>query len=195
MSDDTIDGAHTNDHADDAPSTVSSLDHPSTLQDRDDVPFVEHTREVAGEQFERMRDHHASIDGVVGVGVRDGDALLLVRHGEGGWAPTGGQVQPDEDWAEAARRGLVELTGQAVALEAVERVEHVTFRSAEGDDAFESDSVVFRASLADPAPSFRADPTPAEDRPADYPVELGWFEGVPDDVNPNHEDHVRLLLD
>jgi ADP-ribose pyrophosphatase YjhB (NUDIX family) len=180
---------------DDPPSTVSSLDHPTDLYDCDDVPSFDHTRDLAGGQFERMREHHATIDGVVGVGVRDGGALLMVRHGDGGWAPTGGQVQPGEDWADAARRGVLELTGQAVDLEAVKRVEHITFRREDGDGTFETDSVLFRATLADPAPSFREDPTPAADRPADYPVDLGWFETVPDDVNPNHEDHVRLLLD
>jgi ADP-ribose pyrophosphatase YjhB (NUDIX family) len=189
------DDQHAGDHdADDQHADrVDELTDPLALRDRADVPVVERTRTFEAETYDRVRDHHEVIDGVVGVGVVDDDAVLLARHGENGWAPPGGQVQPDEDWAAAARRSLRELTGQSVALDAVERLERITFQQADGDEAFATHSVLFRASLSAPSRSFRADPAPPESSDGP-PVDLDWFDDVPADVNPNHEDHVRRFL-
>jgi ADP-ribose pyrophosphatase YjhB (NUDIX family) len=177
----------------------ASLTDLDALRTRGDVEFLERTRALEQRKFEALRKRYQSIDGVVQVGVTDDDgAVLLV--GPDPWAPPGGNVDAGEDWAAAARRAIADLTGVAVTVDGVERVEETYFcLESDEDSRFLAPSVLFSASPAEEPGDFRADPTVASD--LDDPlygdgedVELAWFEEVPGDAHPNHVDHIELFL-
>jgi ADP-ribose pyrophosphatase YjhB (NUDIX family) len=177
-------------------TSVPGLD---ALRDRDGVAFVESTRSFEQRTFEALRQRYRSIDGVVKVGVTTDDGAVLLA-GQETWAPPGGNVETGEDWAAAARRAIEDLAGVAVTVDDVARVEETYFCLAGDEDSrFLAPNVLFGASLADDEPDFLDDPTVADD--LDDPVygdgedvELGWFDAVPEDVHPNHADHVELFL-
>lgn len=187
---------------DDAPP-VETLPDPDSLRARDDVEYLERERAFDAEKFERLRERYDGIDGVVQVGVTThAGSVLLMKYGrDGQWAPPGGDVRPGDDWAAAARRGIEELTGVAVRVDAVERLERTEFRR-EGDpaDSFTADSLFVRASLADDERAFRENPEIPAALDHEYfgdgdDLSLAWFDEVPADVSPNHADHVRIFLD
>lgn len=188
--------------ADDAPPR-KTLSDPDVLRTRDDVEYLERERAFDAETFEWLRERYDAIAGVVQVGVTtDAGSVLLVKYGRNGqWAPPGGDVRPGDDWAAAARRGIEELTGVAVTVDVVERLERTEFRrEGDPDGSFAADSCFVRASLAGDEPGFRASPEIPADFDHDYlgdgdDLSIAWFDGVPADVNPNHEAHVRIFLD
>jgi ADP-ribose pyrophosphatase YjhB (NUDIX family) len=170
-----------------------------TLRERDDVPVVETERTAPPEAFEGMAANYEACEGTVDVGVVDDGRLLLVDHGAPG--PVGGDVEPGEHWATAARRRVEELTGVAVAVETPVRVECTTFVHPETDEQFTVPTVEVLATLAgDDLEAFREDPQVLADPDHKYhddgtDLDLGWHDAVPDDVHPNHEDQVRRFLE
>lgn len=67
---------------------------------------------------------------------RDGAALLVLdREFDDGWFLPGGTVEPDEDFARAARREVREETGIDCRVEGVVRATHVTVTSTGDRDA------------------------------------------------------------
>lgn len=133
------------------------------------------------------------------VGLVDGDGRVLLQ-GDDEVAPPGGDVDPDEDWAAAARRRFEELTGIAVAVEALERYEPTEVHCEGSDEWFLAPALHVRLRLAEDAPGFREDPRPLDDPDHAYyddgdEVTLRWYDDVPDDVHPNHEGHVALSLE
>lgn len=181
-------------HSDDAPSPLTD---PEALRDRDDVEFVESTRAFPDDQFEALRERYQTIDGVVLVGVTTDDSVLL--WGDDDWAPPGGNVGPDEDWTAAARRHAEDVTGRDVTVDGPVAVEYNEFHR-EGDetDSFPAPVVHFELSLPDADDAFLDDPTIPADAENDLIEEdtrLAWFDGVPDDVHPEHERHAELYLE
>lgn len=169
---------------------------PDSLRKLEAVPVVEKERTFEQEKFEGLRRRYEQIDGVVLVGVTADDGAVLLK-GDDTWSPPGASVEPGEDWTDAARRGIEELTGVEIEIDSPELVEITDF-CLEDDESvrFPAASVHFEASLATDATAFREDPTFAEDLHEYFDgKELGWFDEVPDDAHPNHEEHVRLYFD
>lgn len=177
---------------------MESLSDPESLRDREDVAFDEQSRSIDRETFEALRERYDAIDGVVQVGVTSDDGAVLL-WGPDGWAPPGGDVEPGEDWAAAARRAIEELAGVSVDIDGPELVERIEFGvEDEADSRFPAYNVLFGASLPDDTGP--ADVEVVDD--LDHPyfddgtdLELAWFDEVPEDAHANHEDHVRLFLD
>lgn len=176
---------------------VQSLSNPESLLDADAVPVESVTRDLDPEQFEARRERYAAIDGVVQIGLVDGDGRILLQGWDGAsaWAPPGGTVDPGRDWVEAAREDIERLTGVAVSVDRAVLVEDLTFRRTASDESFSAYGVSFLASLDGDAEAFRAEPTVADgSRFADEDVALEWFAAVPDDANDSHVDHVETFL-
>jgi len=179
------------------PLPVTSLRDPETLLDRDAVSVESVTRTLDATRYEAQRERYDDIEGVVQLGVTDGDGRVLVQdwNGAGRWAPPGGTVDPGEDWLAAARRSAERLTGVSVDVDGAVLVENLRFERRDGSASFSAYGVSFVLSLAEPAPSFRRDPAVApESRFADGDAELAWVATVPADANENHVDHVELFL-
>ncbi|QPV63875.1 NUDIX domain-containing protein [Halosimplex litoreum] len=179
--------------------TAVTAPDPETVAARDGVTVDERTRAFPDEQFDALRDRYERIDGVVLVGVTRDDGAVLLQGGDN-WSPPGGEVDPGQDWASAAESAVGALTGVEVTVEAAELVEYNEFhREGDSDDSFRAPVVHFGASLAGDADSFREDPTVADDwdHPAFNPeaVDLAWFDAVPADADPSHEDHIALYFD
>jgi hypothetical protein len=195
-----------NDAAVDGPGAVQIADGldafeaPETLHERDDVAYVERDRTVPAEQFEALRERDAVLDGIVQFGIRRDDGRVLLA-GDDAYAPVGGDVMPGDDWTTAAADAMADVTGQAVRVEDVVAFERTTFRP-EGDDdgAVRADCAFFVASLVDPDPAFLDAPSFRDglDHPlygGDTDLSLAWVDGVTDEVNENHAQHVEWLLD
>ncbi|QKG93284.1 NUDIX domain-containing protein [Halorubrum sp. SS7] len=179
------------------PYPVESLRDPETLLDRDAVAVERVARGLDAESYEARRERYEDIDGVVQLGVTDGDGRVLLQdwNGTGEWAPPGGTVDPGEDWAAAARRSAERLTGVSVGVDGAVLVEDLRFERRDGSASFSAYGVSFVLSLAETAPSFREDPTVAPgSRFSGGDAELAWVSAVPDDTNENHVDHVDLFL-
>lgn len=188
--------------------TVESFTDPETLRERDDVRFVEAERTFEREQFEGLRKRYRAIAGVAMVGVTTDDGEVLL-WGEENVSPPGGSVPADEDWVATACDMVASVVGQQVEIDDVELVEWTRFRLADDDAAsivddetasFPAPVVHFSASLVDPDPAFLDAPAVPEDFEHelfedDDPPTLDWYDGMPEDVHPNHEDHVALYLD
>jgi ADP-ribose pyrophosphatase YjhB (NUDIX family) len=179
------------------PSPVASLRDPEVLLDRDPVAVERVTRTLDADRYEAQRERYDDIEGVVQLGVTDGDGRVLVQdwNGTGEWAPPGGTVDPGDDWVAAARRSAERLTGVSVDVDGAVLVEDLRFERRDGSASFSAYGVSFVLSLAEPAPSFREDPAVAPaSRFADGDAELDWVSDVPADANENHVDHVELFL-
>jgi ADP-ribose pyrophosphatase YjhB (NUDIX family) len=179
------------------PSPVASLRDPEALLDRDAVGVERVTRTLDADRYEAQRERYDDIEGVVQLGVTDGDGRVLLQdwNGTGEWAPPGGTVDPGDDWVAAARRSAERLTGVSVDVDGVVLVEDLRFERRDGSASFSAYGVSFVLSLAEPATSFREDPAVApESRFADGDAELAWVTTVPADANENHVDHVELFL-
>lgn len=175
---------------------------PATLETEPGVRVESRPRELPVETFEGVRKRYDAIDGVVMVGVTGSDGAVLLQ-GEETVVPPGGDVEPGEDWLDAAARNVEELTGQPVAVDGAKLVEYTTWTEAGGEESFRTASVHVEATLdqdADGAETFRADPTP----PAvvehkyyqdDEAPTFGWYDTVPESVHENHVEHVELYLD
>lgn len=173
---------------------------PDALREREDVAFEERDRAVPTEQFEALRERYAALDGIVQFGIRDDDGRVLLA-GDDAYAPIGGDVTPGDDWTTAAADAMTDVTGQSVRVEDVVAFERTRFHP-EGDDegSVRADCAFFVASLVDPDPAFLDDPSFRDD--LDHPLyggdtdlSLAWFDGVTEDVNENHAQHVAWLLD
>jgi ADP-ribose pyrophosphatase YjhB (NUDIX family) len=179
------------------PFPVDSLTDPKHLLDRDGVAVDSVDRTLDADRFEARRERYENIDGVVQIGLTDGEGRVLLQGWDGAseWAPPGGTVDPGADWAATARESASRLTGVAVAVEGAVLVEDLTFERRDGSASFSAYGVSFLLSLAEPATGFREAPTVApESRFADEDVALRWVAAVPDDANENHVDHVELFL-
>ncbi|WP_227355598.1 hypothetical protein [Haladaptatus salinisoli] len=89
------------------------------------------------------------------------------------------------------------MTGVEIEIEEPVLFERVRF-SAEGDveSDFSAPGVHFRASFAEGERAFREEPTVADDDAEQFEeVEFAWFEEMPEDAHPNHEEHVRLFFE
>lgn len=184
--------------AQDEKSTLDSLSDPEALRGRDDVPFEEVERELDEDQYEALRERYDAIDGVVQIALTTDDGRLLLQgfDGASSWAPPGGEVDPDQDWVEAARDSIERLTGVEVEIDDAVLVEHLTFRPEDDEETgFTAYGVSFSASLGDEDSEFARNPTLAIDIPEEYDWTFGWFDSVPEDANPNHVGHIELFLD
>ena len=176
---------------------MASLRDPEALLDRDAVRVERVARTLDADRYEARRERYDDIDGVVQIGLTDGDGRVLLQdwNGTGGWAPPGGTVDPEADWAAAARRSAERLTGVSVAVDGAVLVEDLRFERRDGSASFSAYGVSFVCSLAEPAPSFREDPAVApESRFAEGDAELAWVSTVPDGTIENHVDHVDQFL-
>lgn len=181
----------------DEESTLDSLSDPEALRGREDVPFDSVERVLEPEPFESLRERYEKIDGVVQVGLTTEDGRLLLQgfDGASNWAPPGGEVDPDQDWVEAARTSMERLTGVDIEIDDAAFVEHLTFRLADNEErGFTSYGVSFTASLVDDDTKFAEIPILAIDPPEEYDWTLGWFDSVPEDANPNHVEHIEQFL-
>lgn len=172
-------------------SPVESLPDPELLLDREDVEFREETKVVEPERFETFRERTETIDGVTVVGVTNDDgAVLLTGHEDDGWRPTGGGVEPGEDWAAAGRRTAEAEAGVPIVLDRPEVLKRYTYRLEGGDDR-EVDEyfVFFRGSLADESATDLSDLDSQED------ATVGWFDEVPENAYPGEEEAIRVFLD
>lgn len=188
----------------DDPSTEATTDDwrtghtdPESLRDREAVPVDEKERTFEEAKFEGLRRRYEQIDGVVLVGVTTDDGEVLLQ-GDDTWSPPGASVEAGEDWADAARRGIEQLTGVDIQIDRPVLVEITDF-CLDGDEStrFPAPSIHFEASLSSDATAFREDPTFAGDVDGEYYAEreLAWFDELPDDAHPNHEEHIELYLD
>lgn len=177
-------------------ASSGTIDH---LRERDDVPVVETERTAPPEAFEGMAANYEACEGTVDVGVVDDGRLLLVDHGAPG--PVGGDVEPGEDWATAARRRVEELAGVAVTVETPVRVEVTTFVHAESDEQFTVPSVEVLATLADEdADGFREDPQVLPHPDHKYhddgaDLDLAWHDDVPDGIPRGQAEQVERFLE
>lgn len=184
---------------------IDSLADPAALRDRADVEVREERREVSREQYEGLAARYADLDGVVQVGVRRADGAVLLQTDERGegWCPPGGNVEHGQDWVDAARVCMETTTGEAVAVDEPVLYGRTTFLPGDDGDAagVTAETVLFRASLAEPDTAFAAEPTLPDG--LDHPIygdgeeiglRYGWFDEVPEDAHPNHEAEIRLLL-
>jgi len=188
----------TDNSATDEESTIDSLSDPEALRSRDDVPFESVERVLEREQFEALQERYDSIDGAVQVALTTANGRLLLQgfDGDSHWAPPGGEVDPGQDWVEAARDSIERLTGVDVEIGDAVLVEHLTFRPENDEETgFTAYGVSFTASLIDEDSEFARNPTFAIDVPEEYDWTLGWFDGVPEEANPNHVDHIEMFLD
>jgi ADP-ribose pyrophosphatase YjhB (NUDIX family) len=179
-------------------STIDSLSDPEALRGREDVPFDSVERVLDSEPFESLRDRYEKIDGVVQIGLTTADGRLLLQgfDGASNWAPPGGEVDPGQDWVEAARTSMERLTGVAIEIDDAAFVEHLTFRLTDDEErGFTSYGVSFTASLVDDDSEFDRNPTLAIDPPEEYDWTLAWFDSVPEDANPNHVEHIEQFLE
>lgn len=129
-------------------------------------------------------DYFDSIAGMVAVGVTDDGAVLLMESPHG-WRLPYTTVAPGEDWVAVAEEFAAALTGDAPAVDAVERVARITHRVEGGDRETTTHDVVVGT---DPV-----DGRPVADDPAFGPwdeLTVAWFESVPDDAYWDHEDAV-----
>ncbi|MFC7046799.1 NUDIX domain-containing protein [Halobacteriaceae archaeon GCM10025711] len=106
-------------------ATDDVLTDPSSLVDRTDVDYREHT-------FVHGSEEHCEADfegrAIVGVTNDAGELLLRAHRESGGVVLPNGKVEQGEDWAAAGVRGVRRQTGLDVDVEAVERVRHVEHR-------------------------------------------------------------------
>lgn len=179
---------------------IERLSDPETLVDRGDVPVTEVERTLGGERFEGMREHYSRIDGVVQVGITTDDGQLLLQGSEtaGQWAPPGGPVGPGQDWVEAARQTMETQTGVELTVDSVELCERLTFRCEDDPtEQFSAYGVSFAASPVAADAGFLDDPAIVDHPhlPPDHDQTFAWFDGVPDDANENHVEHIERFLD
>lgn len=172
------------------------------LRGRDDVERVETTRSFASPSFENLEARFDAIAGVTQVGVTADDGHVLLA-GDETWSPPGTDVLPGEEWAVTTRRQLESILGVDLELDGVALLEDAIFNHEDDDSRqFLAPCVSFEASLTDAnteqSRAFREHPTVAED--LDHPLygddayALGWFDSIPEDVHPNHVEHVELFL-
>lgn len=194
--------------SDETPTTNGeSADDPSAALERlvgeADAAVHEETREFDDEHFEALRERYESIEGVVQVLLTEDDGRVLLQTYEesNGWHPPGGDVDIGESWPRTAGTLIEEITGVAAAVSDPLRHDRNIFRRA-GDetDRFVADVVTFRATVEDAPDRFLDDPTTAPEYhypfiPEEESLALGWFDGVPDDVDPNHADEVALVFE
>lgn len=136
------------------------------------------------ERLEHEGEDHCGV-GTAGRAVVDvrndaGEHLLLVNDAFGAAILPNGVVEPDGDWAAAAREGVREKTGIEVDLEAilaVRAVDHVL----PGEDAphLRTHRVVFRGSPVDG--DVRDCKQTADD--GSDPWRADWFDGIPPTVS------------
>lgn len=175
------------------------MNNPQSFFDQEGIITREETRFFEQETFEALRERYDVIDGVVQVGVTTNKGQVLLM-GPDEWSPPGGDVESGEDWDAAARRAIMDLTGETIEIDTPELIERTIFRSEDEDESrFEAYVVTFRASLTDNETNFIDDPQIADDLDNKYiedgdAVELGWFGEVPEDVHPNHEGHIQLFI-
>ncbi|MFD1514222.1 hypothetical protein [Halomarina rubra] len=169
------------------------------LRDHERVAHERTERAFPDESFENLRRRYDAIAGVYQVGLTTPDgAVLLV--GDDDWALPGGEVLAGEEWRAVARGELERLFGVEVALGGVLRLLDGEFtREGDAADRFVAPCVFFGASLQDPDDAFVTHPTFADD--LDHPLygdgsgfDIGWFDTVPDDANPNHVDDIESFL-
>lgn len=166
--------------------TIDELPDPEALRDRDDVDY----REDTVVHDEAHLELNESIDGRAIVGLTDAEGRLLLRRAgcDDDLVLPHPPVEPGEDFAAVARRGIDELAGIDVVVDGVERVRRVEFRL-EGDEQRRTTvhHVVLRASP-------RADATGAE---AALDVtgtpDVDWFDEAPESV-PEGEPGADLRL-
>lgn len=169
MSDTDCDPAHRTE-------TPRSLPDLESLRERADVPFDEETRICEN------RDHLA-VDGQAAVGVTndEGQHLLLVNRDLSIALLPHGAVEPGDDWAAAARRGVEGQTGISIALDGVEAV-RVVDHVLEGKRRphARTHRVVFRGSpIGGEIQPCKRSPAAGSDRWV-----ADWFDGLPDGVAP-----------
>lgn len=187
------------DATDDA-GPIDSLSDPSALRNRPAVANQTERREVPEDQHAALAERYEQLDGVVQFGIcRDG-AVLLERHEHSDqWHPPGSNVPTGEDWVAATERAAETLTGEPVDVEQPVVYGRTTFQPAAGDgEPVVAETVVFGVTFTNDAEAFERDPMAVE-HPLygdveEIGLELAWFESVPEDVDPNHEDEVDRLL-
>jgi hypothetical protein len=173
-------------------SVLESLPDPEILAERDDVAFTETTAVLDRETYETVREQSETDDGAALVGVTNDDGEVLLKNTCTGWLAPGINVAPGDDWTAPARREAESWLAVAVELDAVEHVRRIDHR-VEGDDTPDRIDdpfylVFFRASLA-----------PGETAPVDSDDEdapdVAWFDEVPEGVDEDLEDDVRVFFD
>lgn len=179
-------------------AAIEPFDDVADLRRRPAVAVERVERTLPADAYENLAAFYDGLRGVVQFALTDGAGRLLLVGSptEGGWAPPGGVVERGEDWTSAAHASVERQTGTAVDLDAVALVEDLAFAAADDDRSFEATGVTYRASLADPDDAFAERPELVEHRqlPEDHDRTLAWFERVPEDVNPNHAEHVERFL-
>ena len=171
-------------------SDLESIPDPEILAERDGVAFTEATETLDRETYEEVRDEETD-DGVALVGVTN-DGEVLLKNTCTGWLAPGTNVAPGDDWTTAARREAESWLDVAVELDDVEHVRRIDHR-VEGEDTPDRIDdpfylVFFRASLA---PSETA-PVDSDDEDA---PDVEWFDAVPEGVDEDLADDVRVFFD
>jgi ADP-ribose pyrophosphatase YjhB (NUDIX family) len=152
---------------------------PEECRERTDVLFREET-EVVDDRG--AFNGHETWAGTVAVGVLNDDGDVLLVNAPQGWTLPASPVKAGDDWAAVARRWVAQKTGQAIDVDAVERVTRTRYRLA-GSATRQTTGyrVVFRATPADretPMEYLDAKRTLADDDS----WASDWFAAVPDGV-------------
>lgn len=176
---------------------LDSLSDPESLFEDEDIPFQETVKTFERRQFQRLRQRHETIDGLVQVALTTADGRLLLQGWEGRskWAPPGFSVGAMQNWAGAAKNGFEQLTGVEVTLDEILLVEELTFRCAGTGESFTAYGVSYAGSLVDEDSEFVENPTVDEgSEVAEGNVALDWFTAVPEDVNEEYREYVERFV-
>jgi hypothetical protein len=167
-------------------TTFETLTDPTTLVDRDDVDYREHT-------FVHESTDHCERDyagrAIVGVTNDAGEVLLLVHEENDGAVLPNAKVEPGDDWVAAGVGEVERVTGVAAEIESVERLRIADHRLEDEDSPFQTTTHVL----------FRARPLSADEPSTDIDeVTAGWFDEPPaaSATGDRPVDHdVRLFFD
>lgn len=161
-----------------------SISNPKRLVESASVPFKEITRTFRKDKFYGLQQRYQSIDGIVMIGIVSKDEEVLLQ-GPKNWAPPGGPVQPDEDWAAAARRIALNETGNKITIDKPVLVEKMNFQLKNNSAAH------FSAYILHLQASPATNQWELSDKAA---TTLQWFNEVPANAHSNHVRHIKLYL-
>ena len=161
-----------------------SINNPKRLVKSNSVLFKEITRSFRADKFYGLQKRYQSIDGIVMFGIVNKDEEVLLQ-GPKNWAPPGGAVQPDEDWAAAARRIAQNETGNKITVDKPVLVEKMNFQLKNNSATHFSAYILH----------LRASPATNQWELSDEAsTTFQWFNNVPANAHPSHERHIKLYL-
>lgn len=173
----------------DTTGSIDSVTDPEALPDQRDVRFTEEVQTLEQEAFDHWRDSA----GLVGVGVTAEGGRVMVWNGVHGWTLPYVEVGPDEDFAEAARTAVDQLTGVRPTLTGIERATRVEFHLANGDATLTTHQLVFGTDTVDEETAAAMVSDNSDVRWITELDESGIEADDPEDIEDEAEDILRFL--